>query len=85
MKIHSIYDAGDSGDRFTVYFKGRGSIYLDHRGNQLRQCLCMSGLPFYPQGVCQHGYGIPGRHNGRKIQFTDLPEDCQRAVMQDLE
>ncbi len=98
MKIHSVYDAGGSGDRFTVYYKGRGSLSPtfvrigtpgklgnNRRYQRTRMCLGMSGAPFHPQGVCQHGYGIPGRHNGKRIKFEDLPADCKKAVMQDLE
>ena len=83
-KIHSIYDAGENGgaDRYTVYFKGRGT--LNRGAARLRLFIGMSGAPFHPQGVCQHGYGMPGKHNGKRITFDQLPADCQRAVNQDL-
>ena len=49
----------------------------------------MSGKPFHPQGIGQHGgsdtqidYPSYG-HLGKKIQFDDLPEDCKKAVLQD--
>jgi hypothetical protein len=80
MKIHSIYDNGGvSFDRYTVYYEGRGTfdtIWYD--------CRAMSEHPFHPQGFGQYGYGKPGRHNGKKITFEELPEDCQKLVLQDL-
>jgi len=84
MKIHSIYDnGGETADRFAVYFKGRGTLNHTSRGT-LRAYLGMSGAPFHPQGFCQHGQGMPGKHNGKRITFEQLPADCQRAVLQDL-
>ena len=80
MKIHSIYDnGGETADRYTVYYSGRGSI-----DNGLRACVGMSGSPFHPQGFGQHGYGQPGKHNGKRMDFQSLPADCQKLVKQDL-
>jgi len=85
VKIHSIYDNGGATfDRFTVYYGGRGTVRADHRGNRLRLCVGMSAAPFNPQGYGQHGEGQPGRHNGRRISFADLPADCRRLVESDL-
>lgn len=83
-KYVRVYDnGGETVDRYTV-------VYSQMRDGWQRYTL-MSGAPFYPQGVCQHGeieswraidrprYG----HLGRKIRYEDLPADCQRAVMQD--
>jgi hypothetical protein len=85
MKIHSIYDAGENGgaDRYTVYYKGRGTLDHTSRGT-LRACLGMSDNPFHPQGVGMHGTGQPGKHNGKRITFDQLPADCQKAVEWDL-
>ncbi len=82
MKIHSIYDnGGETFDRFTVYFKGRGTLERD--GTRL--CLGMSEHPFHPQGFGQHASGCPGRHNGKKITFEQLPTDCQKLVLREVE
>lgn len=50
----------------------------------------MSEYPFHPQGFGQHGESKNGPidrptygHLGRKIKFTDLPDDCQRLVLRD--
>lgn len=88
------YDYGGSGDRYTVVFSGN---YAGRGG--VCHYICMSGAPFHPQGVCQHGGasrpidvrtgswgGVAiGRkcHLGKRIPFTDLPEDCQKVVMKD--
>jgi hypothetical protein len=83
--IRCYDNGGKSFDRYTVVFTGRykkktGGMFLDLR---------MSANPFHPQGFGQHGesdmqidwptYG----HLGKKIQFKDLPEDCQKLVMSD--
>ena len=84
MKVHSIYDnGGETTDRYTVYYGGRGTVRWD-RGAQVRLCVGMSGAPFHPQGFGQHGEGQPGRHNGRRITWQDLPADCRRLVEADL-
>ena len=73
-------------DRYTVVYTGnyRGKTkgWHDYVG--------MSGAPFHPQGVGMHeqsefqpvdrpSYG----HLGKKIKFSDLPQDCQTLVLQD--
>jgi hypothetical protein len=78
-----VYDnGGEAADRYTVTFPGvKGmSPYLG-----------MSGAPFHPQGFCQRGerqdnqrIDVPGNsHLGRRIPFHELPEDCQKAVLQE--
>ena len=82
MKIHSIYDnGGETFDRFTVYFKGQDTV---NPRNGFRCFLGMSERPFHPQGFGQHGEGMTGKHNGRRITFESLPVDCQTAVLADL-
>lgn len=86
MKIHSIYDnGGETFDRYTVYFKGRGTLNWYTKDPPMRYCLAMSSNPFHPQGFGQHSEGKPGKHNGKKIKFEDLPEDCQKLVLQELQ
>lgn len=83
MKIHAIYDnGGETADRYCVYYGGRGTI---NRFNGLRQYVAMNERPFHPQGFGQHGEGKPGKHNGKKITFDQLPPDCQKLVQQDLD
>ena len=88
MKVHSIYYHPDFCDCYTVYFKGRGSlegiVKLKGKNKRPRVCLGMNANPFSPSGFCQHGNGFPGKHNGKKIEFKDLPDDCQKAVENDL-
>lgn len=83
--VHSIWDnGGETADRYTVYFSGRGTLRTDARGRVWRACLGMSERPTHPQGFGQHAEGMPGRHNGRRIAFADLPEECRRCVLRDL-
>ena len=68
----TVYDnGGRSMDRYTVYFNNA-------------ECLSMSEDPFFPAGVCLHGAGKIGPHNGKEIAFSELPEDCKKAVLQNI-
>ena len=81
MKVHSVYDAGESTpDRYTVFYKGRGARERDGT----RMCRGMSKNPFHPMGFGQMCSGHPGPHCGIKITVADLPPDCQRLVLQDM-
>jgi hypothetical protein len=92
-KYVRVYDnGGESIDRYTVVFTGN---YAGRNG----ECsyLGMSGQPFHPQGVGQHGSSrdiIDARqgwapaigrkcHLGKRIPFADLPEDCRKLVLRD--
>jgi hypothetical protein len=79
-----IYDnMGETNDRYTVVYTGH------YKGRQGCDYIGMSSIPYHPQGFGQHGwsetiidkptYG----HIGKKIKFTDLPEDCQRVAIDD--
>jgi hypothetical protein len=83
----SCWESGKVADRYTV-------VFLDTRDERGRvQYLGMSADPFHPQGVGMHGempiHNVAYRGRGgvfdKRIQFKDLPPDCQRAVLQDLE
>jgi hypothetical protein len=83
----SCWDDGESVvDRYTV-------VFLDEIDDQGKVgYLAMSSNPFHPQGFCQHGDMMIGdvAYKGRggaftkRIKFSDLPPDCQKAVQQDL-
>ena len=96
-----IYDAPDTIDRYTIVFSGGyNNIGQTRRGIRRgsHPYLGMSGSPFHPQGIAQHGESFRcidvnssgfapslGRkcHLGRRIRFRDLPEDCQKVVLRD--
>ena len=83
--IRCYDNGGQTADRYTVVFTGR---YRHKTGGDFWD-LCMSSCPFHPQGIGMHGtsnqqidrpnYG----HLGKRIKFDSLPEDCQKAVVQD--
>ena len=76
--IKAIYDnGGETFDRFTVYYDEMERGYYNGRG--------MSEHPFHPQGFGQCIAGAIGKHNGKRIQFDELPEDCQKLIKSDLE
>jgi len=82
-KIRVYDNGGESFDRYTVVFTG------NYKGRQGCDYLGMSAHPFHPQGFGQHGWSEmridhPSyKHLGKNIRFTDLPKDCQRAVIDD--
>lgn len=78
--VIAVYDKPEFNDRYTVYFTKR----IARASPGMHACLGMNAKPFHPQGIGQHGDGQLGRHNGRLIDFSELPPDCQKAVHQDL-
>jgi hypothetical protein len=98
LKGTRIYDnGGESIDRYTVcypaYLLTRGTSGEVQEWNGSRYVypyLGMSAAPFHPQGVGQHGEHWKAidrpshKHLGKRIAFDQLPEDCQKAVLQDL-
>lgn len=85
-----IYDnGGETFDRYTVVFTGN---YLKTGSDGVRrfQYVGMSENPYHPQGFCQHGESEwqpidrpTYSHLGKKITFDKLPQDCQKAVLDD--
>jgi hypothetical protein len=76
MEIKAIYDnGGETLDRYTVYFTMK-----DYNG--FYECLVMNEQPFH--GIGMHCTGQLGPHNGKLIQFSELPTHCQKAVHQEL-
>jgi hypothetical protein len=83
----SVWDDGNKTiDRYTV-------VYLDNVYDGNVVYLAMDAMPFFPNGFCQHGempldavaYKGRGGAFEKRIKFNDLPIDCQKAVLQDLE
>lgn len=90
-----IYDnGGQTIDRYTVCFPAyRIPVPLSGQPPRMETrypFLSMSGAPFWPQGFCQHGeYNSPidrptHTHLGKRIAFEQLPADCQKVVLRDL-
>jgi len=75
---------GETIDRYTVVYTGNYS-----GRNGFCQYVSMNCSPFHPQGFGQHGESDHVidkprySHLGKRIKFVDLPEDCQKLVMQD--
>lgn len=80
MKNVRIYDnGGKTLDRYTaVYMK------QPERERGIYAARGMSENPFHPQGFGLYCSAMPGRHLGRRIAFEQLPPDCQKAVLLDL-
>ena len=81
--IRCYDNGGKTWDRFTVVYTG------NYKGRNGCDYVGMSENPFHPQGFGQHGWdgSVIDRptysHLGRKITFDKLPEQCQRAVIDD--
>lgn len=78
-----IYDnGGETLDRYTVLFTKK-RVDGEFIG------LGMSENPAHPQGFGQHFTSAEildypqSSHLGKRIKFEDLPEDCQRLVIED--
>jgi hypothetical protein len=78
--IRCYDNGGKTADRYTV-------VYMDfpEHPEGCFMSLGMSEHPFHPQGFGQHSAARPGRYLGKRINFSDLPADCQKAVWQDIE
>ena len=79
VEVRCYDNLGRSIDRYCVYF-------MDEKNERNRHTayLAMDATPFYAQGFGQHGEGVPGPHNGKRIRFSELPTDCQKCVMNDV-
>lgn len=78
-KIHIYDNAGKTADRYTV-------VYMDEPEHKkgLYSARGMSAHPFHPLGIGEYCTAMPGKHLGKRISFNELPEDCQKLVLQDL-
>jgi hypothetical protein len=73
MKIIAVYDnGGKTFDRYTIY---TNEDY--NRQGTIKVCLALSDNPNHPQGFSQFSGGTIGDHNGKRIKFTDLPQNVQ--------
>lgn len=79
--ITKIYDnGGRTVDRYAVYLNTCES----RADSRKMACFVMSEHPKHPQGVAMHTAGYIGSHNGKRIKFEQLPQDCQ-DVLNELE
>ncbi len=77
------YDLPEYGDRYTVIYTKK-TIAKDAPGVFL--FVGMSASPFHPQGIGMHGEikrEHIGKHLGKRIPFSALPDDCQTLVLND--
>ena len=84
-------NGGKTADQYTAFL-----TYTSYKGKKWGY-ISMSGAPFHPLGIGLHNEGdtfsvprvgdsLPGCDDlGHRIHFSDLPEDCQRCVRQDIE
>ena len=75
------YDNPYTADRYTIIFTGYD--YRDYGYNN-RYALAASSTPFHPQGIGMHVECHEDANIGKRIPFSELPEDVQKFVMQDI-
>jgi len=101
FKLRKVYDNGGvSADRFTASFDiydphtGKWFAFTEsiNCGNIEAgasqggiYCMCMSSNPFHPQGVGLSGTCVEGRHLGKRVKFSELPNDVQKCIIRYLE
>ena len=68
-------------DRYSVLFV---DIPWNDHGSKKVACLGMSDDPYAPYGFGQHCGATAGRHLGKRISFTELPEPCQSVIMSEV-
>ena len=75
-----IYDnGGRSADRYTLIPpRWAGAEYRERSG--LWVCFGCNSEPFHPQGIGMYSSAAPGPHLGRRIAWSALPPDVQRAA-----
>ena len=91
--IHVYDNGGRTADRYTIVYTrtGRSGSNRAKKQNGWHQNVSMSASPFHPLGVCMHGESetqidYPSySHLGKKIAFQNLPEDCQKVVLNDYQ
>lgn len=82
VTIKAYDNGGKTFDRYSVLFMDESTTYA---GSTLYARLTMSENPFHPQGVGIADEEEDGAFMGKRIAFADLPENCQKAVMQDVQ
>lgn len=73
-------NGGSTADRYTI-------IFTNQPEDQAKATFAAVGASddvTSPQGFYQHTIAQPGRHLGKRIGFTQLPEALQKRVMEDL-
>ena len=76
-----FYDNPDFNDRYTIILPNSRFVHYYH-GLQY-EALGMNDLPFSPNmGVCQHSECPAGEHLGKRINYSDLPDDCKKVLRQ---
>lgn len=79
--VVAVYDNGGvSADRYTVYYSRRFSP----ENNGFHGGRGMNAYPTHPQGIGMYITGQLGKHNGKRIKFAELPEECKNLVNHDL-
>lgn len=71
------YDnGGRTCDRYTIIPPRWAHAYRE-RDPRCFESIAASASPFNPQGVGMHCAAMPGRHLGKRVKWSELPEDVR--------
>lgn len=88
VRVRKIWDSDTSFDRYSITFElyngktGNWDIWKD--GDKV-VCLGLSSNPISPQGFSQFSTCQEGRHLGKRVAFSDLPELIQNHIKMRME
>ena len=68
-----IYDNRKSLDRYTA-------VFVTQPTRNGFEAIAMSERPHHSAGGYQFCEAKPGKHLGRPIKFSQLPEECQQLI-----
>jgi hypothetical protein len=76
IKIIACYDnQGETFDRYTIVL----NTWFNN-AKTMKDCLALSNNPTHPQGFSQFSGCQMGKHLGKKIKFSDLPDHIQNHI-----
>jgi len=76
-----IYDnGGKTFDRYTIIPPRWSKQYRER--SRLFEAIGASECPYSPQGFGMHVSAAPGAHLGKRIKWTDLPQQVQAFARQ---
>lgn len=86
-RIRKIWDnGGETCDRYSITFdlynpkNGKWEAWSDYPDGRL-VCLGLSSYPEHPQGFSQMASCQEGAHLGKRIAWSELPEDIQKHIL----
>jgi len=86
QKIKCYDNGGKSIDRYTAIYLSSPVTNCDPYPyyKKIYNGLSFCYQPSFALGICSHIEATIGRHLGKRIAFHDLPTDCKKAILNDI-